>query len=84
MQKTSMDAYLSIKRELGNKQQIIFDSLKFIGPATNENMALRLNWPINRVTPRMGELRKLGMVKQMYEEPGKSGKMAIVWGVNYG
>ena len=47
-------------------------------------MADLLGWQINLVTPRMNELVKLGYVKKMYEEPGKYGKMAIVWGVILG
>ena len=84
MQQTSIDAYREIKTKLGPRQQIIYDQMQVSGPCTNQKMADLLGWQINLVTPRMNELVKLGYIKKMYEEPGKYGKMAIVWGVILG
>ena len=80
MQQTSMDAYRSIKVQLNKRQQIVFDQLQ-MGAASNEKLSNLLHLPINQITPRVLELRKKGLVKSMYQEPGKSGRMAHVWGV---
>jgi hypothetical protein len=42
----------------------VLDALRFFPDATNAEIAAHLAWPINRVTPRMLELRKMGLVLQ--------------------
>ena len=84
MQQTSSDAYREIKTKLGPRQQIVYDQMQVSGPCTNQKMADLLGWEINQITPRMNELVKLGYAKKMDEEPGKYGKMVIVWGLILG
>ena len=83
MQGTSLDAYHTIKAlgQLNPRQQKIFDQLLISGCCTNEKLSDLLGLPINQVPPRILELRRKGLVKMMYQEPGKSGRMANVWGV---
>jgi hypothetical protein len=59
---TSLWAYERASRTLGAKQKQVLDALRFFPDATNAEIAARLTWPINRVTARMGELRKQGLV----------------------
>jgi len=80
MQDTSLDAYRTIKDQLNPRQQKIFDQLQS-GSCTNEKLSDLLSLPINQITPRILELREKGLVKMMWQEPGKSGRMANVWGV---
>ena len=84
MQQTSIDAYREIMTKLGPRQQIVYDQMQVSGPCTNQKMADLLGWEINQITPRMNELVKLGYAKKMDEEPGKYGKMVIVWGLILG
>ncbi len=81
MQDTSLDAYRTIKDQLNPRQQKIFDQLQISGSCTNEKLSDLLSLPINQITPRILELREKGLVKMMWQEPGKSGRMANVWGV---
>ena len=81
MQQTSMDAYQSIKWQLNPRQRQILHQLSISGCCTNEKLSDLLGLPINRITPRILELRRKGLVKMMYQEPGKSGRMANVWGI---
>ena len=81
MQDTSLDAYRTIKDQLNPRQQKIFDQLQISGSCTNEKLSDLLSLPINQITPRILELREKGLVKMMWLEPGKSGRMANVWGV---
>ena len=74
----SMDAYRSIS--LNKKQQVIYNSLS-VSISSNESLAERLHLPSNSVTPRVLELRNMGLVKKMYDEKGKSGRYQSVWGV---
>lgn len=80
IQDTSLDAWISISQNLGDKQKIVFEALRN-NPASDKTLAARLGWSINRITPRRGELVKKGIVKEMYREV-KGGHSAKVWGVS--
>jgi DNA-binding MarR family transcriptional regulator len=62
IQDTSLHAYALATQNLGAKQKQVLDALRFFPDATNAEIAARLGWPINRVTPRMKELREQGLV----------------------
>lgn len=70
---TSKDAYGKIRDKLGRRQTIVYEALKSIGPATNEQIADHLGWPINCVTGRMTELRRFDMVAVMGVTRNRSG-----------
>jgi len=76
---TSIFAYKSIQHELGDKQQIVYDAVKELSRATNEEIAHYLGWEINRVTGRVNELSKYGMLVPDGIAIGKSGRPAKVW-----
>tara|TARA_Y100001936_G_scaffold211128_1_gene218418 strand:+ start:260 stop:520 length:261 start_codon:yes stop_codon:yes gene_type:complete len=85
MRQTSMDAYHSIKVELNARQQQVLDQLSVSGSCSNEKLSKLLKLPINQITPRVLELRKRGLVKEMWREPSEtSGRMCTVWGVVHG
>jgi hypothetical protein len=47
---------------------------------TNTEIAQRLEWPINTVTPRVFELRKLGLlIEDVRRKCTITGRMAIAW-----
>ena len=81
IQQTSIDAFYSVKSEMNTRQQQVIDKILISGRCTNEKLSDLLDLPINQVTPRILELRRKGLVKMMYQEPGKSGRMANVWGI---
>ena len=58
---TRDEAYRSIQRELSDRQKAVFDIIRR-GDRSNTEIASALGWPINRVTPRVFELRQLGLV----------------------
>lgn len=62
IQQTSLEAYEEIKKELGEKQLQVYSMLKNLESANNLILAKKLNWDINRITPRVLELRKMGLV----------------------
>jgi hypothetical protein len=59
---TSLWAYELACKDLGAKQKQVLDALRFFQDATNAEIAARLEWPVNRVTPRTGELVKMGLI----------------------
>jgi len=60
--KTSRPAYEEAKTNIGDKQLKVFETIKKLGPCTDAQIADFLGWPINRVTPRRGELIDLKMI----------------------
>ncbi len=63
MQDTSLEAFFSFdQNELTERQEIVLDKLRELGPMSNKQIAAALNWPINTVTPRVLELRGKGIV----------------------
>lgn len=60
---TSLDAFQSIKPELGSRQKVVWDVINYLGTPTNTEISNYLGLPINTITPRVNELRKKGLVK---------------------
>jgi hypothetical protein len=40
----------------------VLDMLRYFPNATNAELAAKMNWPVNRITPRILELRKMELV----------------------
>lgn len=75
---TSRSAYKSLK-DLGDKQRVVYEAIKALGRATNEQLADYLNWPIQSVTGRVNELGKYQMVAVDGLSLTRSGRSAKVW-----
>jgi len=77
---TSLWAYSVATQNLGAKQKEVLDALRFFPDATNAEIAARLGWPVNRVTPRCLELRKMGLILDAGKRRCKvTGSMAHAW-----
>lgn len=63
MQPTSIAAFESIKDDLGHKQTLVLETLKIAEVASNKDLSNLLGWPINTITPRVLELRNMGIVE---------------------
>jgi len=50
------------------RQQVLI-AIKKLQPCTDRQISEYLNWPINRITPRRGELVTAGTVVQAMKEP---------------
>jgi Mn-dependent DtxR family transcriptional regulator len=61
-QETSRLAYEDIESDLNQLQQQVYNALQERGQASNMEIANHLGWSVNRVTPRMLELRTTGIV----------------------
>ncbi len=64
MQQTSLFAYRNeIKPTLGERQSAVYEVLREKGSMTNNEIAHWLSAQINTITPRIYELRKMGLVR---------------------
>lgn len=82
VQQTSLDAYHSLieVEALGTKQQEVLQAIQREGPLPNRLLAERLGWPVNTVTPRVLELREMGLIKFSHKEtPPGCTRSAIYW-----
>jgi len=84
IQDTSLFAYAQATQNLGAKQKEVLDCLRCFPDATNAEIAERLNWPVNRITPRILELREMGLVLEAGRRRCKvTGSTAHAWRAKY-
>ena len=83
VQDTSQDTYhREVKPSLGERQQRVYDALQGTEGLTNSELAVKLNWPINTITPRVYELREAGLVADGGTRKCQvTGRTAHVWEV---
>jgi hypothetical protein len=81
VQQTSLDAFEGIWKNIGERQQQVYECLKRIGPANNKMIARELKLAINSVTPRINELRnKYKMVGYAFTSNCPiTGKKSMFW-----
>jgi hypothetical protein len=80
IQDTSLFAYSVATQNLGAKQKEVLDALRFYPDATNAELAAYLKWPVNRITPRCLELRKMGLILEAGKRQCKvTGGTAHCW-----
>jgi hypothetical protein len=86
IQQTSLDAYSDIEDSLGERQlQVLryFRELSKTHPNldfTNTELSFSLELPINRITPRVYELRNRGYLEQSQIRYCRiTGKRVIAW-----
>lgn len=75
---SSLPAY----KELGKDRcrQLVFQAISNIGACNDRQIADHLNWPINRVTPRRGELVQTGHVVQFRKQcDPETGRTVSYW-----
>jgi DNA-binding Lrp family transcriptional regulator len=82
IEKTSLEAYNVISLELSERQNEVYEIIKEFGPISNAGISRKLSIPINSVTPRVYELREIGIVirKGTAKDPYTS-MTVIVWGI---
>ena len=62
IQETSLESFMQILPELGDRQQQVLDCIRNHISVSNREISSILGLPINSVTPRVKELRDLGFV----------------------
>lgn len=84
VQDTSLLAFIDIEPSLSERQQIIYALLRLYPDGlTNMEIGKHLGWSINRVTPRVFELRSYGLVKTSgHRVCSVTGRNAYAWKVN--
>ena len=77
---TSRLAYESVDN-LGNKQLEVLAKIEELQPCSNKQIAESLGWEINRVTGRVNELAKRGIIKTERLARNNLGRLEKLWEV---
>jgi len=80
MRSTSLEAYRSLEN-ISNKQQIVLRAIKRLGTCCDRQIAEYLHWPINRVTPRRGEILDMGLVEDAGTRKDITNRTVTFWKV---
>lgn len=80
IQRTSLDAIPTLFDRV-KRQTEVYNYLKEVGEACNTQISQELGWEINRVTPRVNELAKMGKVREHHRALGPTGRKVIFWSV---
>jgi hypothetical protein len=83
IQETSVESYLEIIKNLGDKQEEVLFAIKQMVAGTDTEIANYLGYSdINSVRPRRFELVELGLVREVGKRICSiTGRNAIVWGL---
>jgi len=80
IQETSLEAYKVLIPELGNLQETVYNCIIEHPGMSNHDIARYLGWEINRVTPRVKELRDKGLViVSHHKTDGITSRRVICW-----
>ena len=79
---TSLWAHESIKQDLGRRQATVLEVIRNFPGCDNHFISEKLKIPINQVTPRTLELRKMGKVKEAGQKKNIiTGRLTLRWEV---
>jgi len=82
IEKTSLDAYNVISLELSERQNEVYEIIKEFGPISNAGISRKLGIPINSITPRVYELREIGIVVRNGTAKDQYTQMTVIlWNV---
>lgn len=81
IQNTSLEAHDKILKTLGERQKNVMWALTSGGAMCNLQIAEFLERPINSITPRVLELREIGLIEESHKAVSPSGRRAIYWQV---
>lgn len=80
IQITSLQAFLKIQSSLNGLQRAVLNAIRTQPNVTDAETTHLLGWTINRITPRRGELVKLGLVGEVEKRRCRITKnQAIAW-----
>jgi len=78
---TSSLAYASL-HGLGDKQWQVLCKIEELQPCSNLTIAASLGWEINRVTGRVNELAKKGLIKSESTARNGNGRLEKLWQIS--
>jgi len=82
IQWTSLDSFNEIKVHLGDLQQQVYDVLEEHPNSSNHDLSRLMGKPINCITPRVKELRDLGLIVNCgFKKDDVTFRNVLIWKV---
>lgn len=78
---TSREAYQSLQN-INDKQKQVLNAIAKLQPCSDLGISEFLGWPINRITPRRGELEKLGLINAFKKVVNINNRSVWQWKIN--
>jgi predicted transcriptional regulator len=70
----------SVKPKLSDTQKEVYEAARMMNrPFTDKQLADFMNWEINCITPRRGELVKKGLIRDSGKVDMSKGRPATLW-----
>ena len=69
--RTAAHAWALLTKGLTNRQREVLDHFRYLPDSTNRELVVNTGWTVNRVTARIGDLRKLSLVLDVGKRPCK-------------
>jgi hypothetical protein len=79
--KSSLPAYKEAPKKKDYARQMVFTVICKIGPCNDRQISEFLKWPINRITPRRGELLEEGQIIQHCKAVDPATNRTVSWWV---
>jgi len=80
IQITSLKAYADVLETLGDRQILVYKTIRELKSGNSTMISQKLNLPINCIVPRVKELRDLGVVKAHHKAICPiTNKLTIFW-----
>ena len=80
IRKTQVNSLKQLQPTIELKRDIVYNTLKSLGTATNSMLARHLGWDINRITGRVNELVHDGKVKENgTHKDTATNRTVIIW-----
>lgn len=82
MQDTSLQAFYGLHHQLNRREHQLLEVLKMIQPASDRDLAYKLDWEPNMVTGRRNSLVAKGVVEESHKARSPvTRKLVIYWQV---
>jgi len=75
---TSLEAFMVLKPDLGRLQNMVFNTLRLYPGSSNHDISRYMSKPINVITPRVKELREMGIVVFSHYKVDKDSNMRVM------
>lgn len=77
----SLFAFLNVQPKLSDRQREVYEAMRMMNRAfTDKDLAHYMNFEINRITPRRGEIAKKGLIRKVGNII-QEGRSATLWEV---
>lgn len=76
---TSLPAYHGNQKGKDHCRQVVLTTIRALGVCNDRQISEHLKWPINRITPRRGELLDAGLIVRAKRDVDPATNRTVNW-----